>query len=266
MNTLNKQVPLTIKMRLRRLAEWLTNTRIFRRLPRGISISNDIRDAMPDYRFKIIFDVGANIGQSSDAYLILYPSAEIYSFEPIAASFQELQNSAGLNPRVHCLKLALGSKEGVGKMLSDGIETTNRILTETDLALNDKDKPIENVDISTLDEFCSSQGISQISYLKIDAEGGDLAVLQGAANMLLSQGIDFIEVEAGMTALNQYHVPYGQIRNYLDPLNYHLFGVYEQVSEWNGNEPQLRRANLVFISMKMIDACKAGGALECVHS
>ena len=43
---------------------------------------------------------------------------------------------------------------------------------------------LERVPATTLDRYCSDQGVSRIDLLKIDVEGAELQVLQGAARML----------------------------------------------------------------------------------
>ena len=48
----------------------------------------DVAGSLPNYRFDVLFDVGANVGQSAIAYRKAFPNAAIYGFEPIGASFQ----------------------------------------------------------------------------------------------------------------------------------------------------------------------------------
>lgn len=42
----------------------------------------------------------------------------------------------------------------------------------------------EQVAVTTVDAFCAEHEVEEIDFSKIDAEGADLAVLQGAARML----------------------------------------------------------------------------------
>ena len=118
---------------------------------------------------------------------------------------------------------------------------------------------MEEIDVLPLDAFCEREEISHISFLKIDTEGGDLNVLKGAEKMLSQQRVDFVEVEAGMNCGNKFHVPFETLRGHLEERNYSLFAIYEQVHEWPANEPQLRRANLVFMSRALIASTKVRG-------
>jgi hypothetical protein len=93
--------------------------------------------------------------------------------------------------------------------------------------------------------------------LKIDTEGNDLDVLQGGEILLANKAIDVVEVEASMNKHNRTHVPFEKFKSFLEDRDYFLFGVYEQVHElWSG-DPQLRRANLVFLSENLIAGHRA---------
>jgi hypothetical protein len=112
----------------------------------------------------------------------------------------------------------------------------------------------QEVMIETVDGFCRRRGVDHISLLKIDTEGHDLAVLVGAEDLLRRQAIDLIDVEAGMNPENQRHVPVGEFSSYLETHGYRLFGIYRQTNEWPTGEPHLRRADLVFVSDRVIRA------------
>ena len=242
-----------LKETLRRLAERLTGTYIFRSLPRGVDIFHDINVALPNYRIETIFDVGANVGQSANTYIALFPSSRVLCFEPVAETFRQLQNNTKHRAQVRCFKLAFSSYKGRGTILSQGTSTMNFLLDESEDLLKNIEVPTERVDVLALDDFCKSEKIDQISYLKIDTEGTDLEVLKGSENMLTQQNIDLVKIETGMNPNNKRHVPFGVLKDYLESQNYFLFGIYEQVGEWPAKEPHLRRTNTVFISHRMIE-------------
>jgi hypothetical protein len=106
--------------------------------------------------------------------------------------------------------------------------------------------PKEEIELTTGDQFCEQHGISNINFLKIDTEGFDLKVCAGFVRMLAKQDIDLLQVEAGMHAGNQLHVPFEAFKAYLEPLGYSVFRIYNQSLE--RNRPQLRRSNIVFVS------------------
>jgi hypothetical protein len=55
----------------------------------------------------------------------------------------------------------------------------------------------EQVRITTVDDFCQSNGIDRIHLLKLDVEGYELKVLEGASRLLAARAIDFIQFEFG---------------------------------------------------------------------
>lgn len=238
------------KITLRALLSRLAYVRRYRLLPAGVDMAYDIAYSFPRYRVETVFDVGANIGQSAELCHKSFPHAQIYSFEPVRQTFEVLTNMARSYPRVRCFNMALGADQGVGQMVLQG--PSDRFFL-ADQPPADNGVKLERTEITTIDAFCQSQGVAHISYLKIDTEGSDLHVLQGASRVLGAQQVDLVEVEAGMNVKNTHHVPFEVLHSHLQGLEYFLFAIYEQVHEWPRREPQLRRSNLLFISQRMID-------------
>jgi len=141
---------MAIKRALKNILESLTGIHIFRELPRGISVVHDIARQFLGYRFNIIFDVGANVGQSAFVYLSSYPSSTIYCFEPIAETYNNLRIKMKGKSQVNCFMLALGSSSGKGTMISEGTSTRN-CLVDKNSALDRNIGKTEQVDISTID-------------------------------------------------------------------------------------------------------------------
>jgi hypothetical protein len=60
----------------------------------------------------VVFDVGANIGQSTECLLAKMPQAVIHAFEPGLLAFKTLTEKWGGDERVSRLQMALGAKDG----------------------------------------------------------------------------------------------------------------------------------------------------------
>ena len=243
---------MSFKGRLRKMAERLTGTHIYRSLPRGVDLPYDIASSLPNCRMDVLFDVGANTGQSAQRFLDWFPAARIYCFEPVQDTYRKLQENLGSQARVQCFRLALGSSVGKGKMALPG-RSILAFLEGQSKQPRPAAERTEEVDVSTVDQFCRSGNIDAINYLKIDTEGGDIEILKGARTLLTAGRIDLVEVEAGMNAGNPWHVPFEALKGFLESKGYALFALYEQVNEWPAREPQLRRANAVFISPRVIE-------------
>lgn len=109
----------------------------------------------------------------------------------------------------------------------------------------------EDVNVTTLDAYSDRAKISQIDILKVDTEGHDLRVLQGASRLLSESAIGIVETEVGMNPGNTFHAPLALVSALLERHGYRIFGVYSQSPEWTTNEPVLRRANVAFISPQL---------------
>lgn len=236
--------------RVKALLESATGTQISRRSHQGINIFRDIALLLPNYEARIVFDVGANDGRTSEEFARQFPKAKVYAFEPVADTFTQLLRRTAKLSSVTCVQLAFGSKPGVGEMVLEGNSDMFFLRNESEPERRVGVR-LESVKVSSIDKFCLSNSIDRINYLKIDTEGGDLEVLKGAESMLKSQSVDVVQVEAGMNPANERHVPFGEISAFLELRGYLLFGLYEQVCEWPTQKPFLRRTNPVFISERI---------------
>lgn len=244
---------MSISNKIEYIFQRITKTHIYHTIPRGIDYIHDIATSLPQFRANIVFDVGANVGQSALTYLQCFPGSRIYCFEPATDTFHRLQANMGGHKRVLCHHIALGSANGNGMLVIKRESDMSYLLNPSQEPAIEDDVNTESVTVIALDDFCIAERIDQISYMKIDTEGADLEVLKGASRMLLEQKIDLIEVEAGMNPLNHRHVPFEVLKKHLESYQYFLLGIYQQVNEWPTGKPQLRRTNPIFLSQRLID-------------
>jgi FkbM family methyltransferase len=227
---------------VKRLVERLADVRILREVPGGMSLGADLARWLPRLEVTVVFDVGANTGQSAGVFAATFPSAIVHSFEPARAIFDQLVANVGGHPRVRCHRLAFGSAAGERDFV------VHKVLSHLARAGEAPDgHPVEKVRVALLSDFCRQEGIDRIGFLKIDTEGHDFEVLRGADDMLRDGRIDLVQVEAGMNPHNGLHVPMERFKSHMEERGYLLFGIYGQTHEWSG-EPQLRRADLTFLS------------------
>jgi FkbM family methyltransferase len=228
---------------------------VFRTLPRGVSVTHDLKRAMPDGRFRLVFDVGANIGQSTRRYMREFPEARIVSFEPSSRHFAQLIEEFSPAPRVTCEQLALGSAEGEATLV-ETLDPTMYHLAKHGAARSRGIAAVgaEQVPVTTVDRYCAQRGIDYIDFLKIDTEGHDYEVIVGAEDMLTQERVGALQCECGVSPENTFHVGFDTLRSHLEIKGYRLFGIYEQVHEWIAHTPNLRRVNAVYVSKKLLHA------------
>jgi FkbM family methyltransferase len=226
----------------------MAHVRVFREdfLPWGLDAFIDIGRRAPQVRLTTIFDVGANVGQSALRFAESFPEATIWSFEPFEAAYAELEQ-ATRGTKVRCFQLAFGAEAFTATVPLAAKSVSNSLLVSQATAA---EAPRETVHVTTLDAFAVEHGVERIDFLKIDTEGFDLAVLQGAEQLLTSGAISLVQVEAGMTGKNLKHVPLEALRLHLEERGYDILGLYEQTPEWSG-EARLRFANVVFAAERI---------------
>lgn len=218
---------------------------IFRHVPQGVDLFYDLKKIRPNYYPRIVFDVGANVGQTVLKWNRFFPHSTYYCFEPVKRTYDKLvRNVSGL-ANVSCYHCALGAEEKTGGMTLFEDSRLNTLHQST----GDPNRIVgkEDINIHRLDDVCDQQNIGKIDFLKIDTEGFDVEVLKGACRMLEQHRISFIQVEAGMNPFNHRHVSFRELEEFMGAFGYVLFGIYGQHLEWNGAK-RLRMSNPVFIS------------------
>lgn len=220
--------------------------------PQGRCLISDIRKLLPGVRFKMIFDVGANRGQTAIPMAKAFRSATIHCFEPSSSTYKQLLVACRRIRRIKAHPFALGESGGRGQLVLTEISTRRHLS-----AGDSNGMAMEAVEISTIDDFCARNCIDRIDFLKIDTEGHDLHALRGGARMLAAGKIGVIVVEAGFGPDNTTHVAFSAVSEELGLHGYQIFGFYEQMHEWKLGRPNLRRANVAFISAEL---CSQGPA------
>lgn len=145
-----------------------------------------------------VFDVGANVGDWTRKMASKVPPSinlKIHAFEPSPDTGRNLVkniSSAGLSEKVAIHHLAVGATVGRLELYSYG-ENQGR---NSIYPVEGKD-PEERMSVScvTLDSFCTKNGIERIHLLKVDTEGNDALVLQGAREMLSRGAIEVVQFE-----------------------------------------------------------------------
>jgi FkbM family methyltransferase len=215
-------------------------------LPHGCNPYIDVSRRLTRTSVDVIFDVGANRGQSAHSFRRWYPRARIYCFEPVKATFDILQRTVRHDARVSVHHLAFGATAGAQLIALGPDDRMSNVGREA------SDGRAESIVVETLDRFCAQHEIDHIDYLKIDTEGSDLAVLEGAPELLGRGAARIVEVEGGLNPDNSFHVGAQALTQCLTAHGYRLFTIYEQVLEWPTADAYLRRANFVFVSAETV--------------
>jgi FkbM family methyltransferase len=177
----------------------------------------------------VIVEIGANIGFESLYYAKRFPDAIVYSYEPGTYPHNSLLLSKSYNrlENLKVFKLAVGSTIGLAELSTPTEECLNKGLgslkENKDL---EQSYTREKVEVVTLDGHFSEK--RRISLLKIDTQGFEWDVLQGAAQTIQAHRPAIIFEHE-----DQYHANpkelRGSIAAFFEEANYDLYATGNDV-------------------------------------
>jgi FkbM family methyltransferase len=179
-----------------------------------------------------IFDVGAFHGLVTREYRRLFPDARIVSFEPFPESFATLKETVAGDPRTTSVNMALADAPGKLTMNANSSPATNSLLSTSATARDTWGDQVETagqvtVDVSTLDDYCTAQGVDRVDLLKLDTQGTETRVLAGARRMLESQRVGVVFAEAIVAPTYDGQAKLHELLALMDGHGFVLHGIYE---------------------------------------
>jgi FkbM family methyltransferase len=136
-----------------------------------------------------ILDVGANIGYTACVFVAaIKPPGKVYAFEPDTASFEtlgEIIRRKHLAGRVEAFNMAVGSADGALEFWhNEEHSADHRVVTEQFKASRASSEKITRVAVTSVDNFVAARNLQNISFIKIDVQGYELAVCEGMRKAL----------------------------------------------------------------------------------
>ena len=157
------------------------------------------------YAIDMVLDVGANVGAFGRQIRDIGYGGRIVSFEPIAGVFKELARHAGQDPNWVAMNCALGDFDGSATINIAANNAESSSLLEMlprhlEAAATSKFVAQEQIQVKRLDGIFDSvcAGMRNI-YLKIDTQGFEKQVLEGAGGTLAR--IDTLQLELSLVPL-----------------------------------------------------------------
>ena len=85
------------------------------------------------------------------------------------------------------------------------------------------------VRMETIDSYMKDEGVTNIDLLKIDVEGYELEVLEGAKDALERRMVKAILAECDFDPEDTQHTYFNDLWNYLRSRNFSFFGLYDVI-------------------------------------
>lgn len=228
MENVNRFVSLMLpKERLKKLLLNL-GYEIHRIRPGGIGRDpfKDMRMLTNPKRPAILFDVGANRGQSVAQFRAQFESPIIHAFEPSPSTFKHLQERTSGIPNLYLNNVAVGPRCERKILLENEQDTVSSLLPPGNDYSWGQTSRETTVDVTTVDSYCEAAGIKLIDVLKSDTQGFDHEVLDGAVNMLRQHRIQLVYLEMNFldlyTGIHRFEDLYRSLSNLgFEPISFY---------------------------------------------
>lgn len=161
----------------------------------------EIQRLCSDIEAPIIFDVGAHHGETARILRDHFPKAKIFCFEPFSESFRTLQLNTETDQSITSFNFGLSNQSGTFPFHSNLSSATNSLLSSDDLGSTTWDeglldtKDIVQAQFKTIDAVLDQLAITKIDILKLDVQGAEPLVLEGASAACKKEIIQIIYSE-----------------------------------------------------------------------
>lgn len=143
---------------------------------------------------KVVFDVGANVGNWTTELKKNSSACSVHLFEPVPQTFEKLCQNLKSIDKVFLNQLALSDSQGLIEFNFYPSNSYFSSIYKTAITQDFKTIQIETV---LGDDYCDFHQLDEIDFLKIDVEGAENKVLQGFSKRLKQQKIKVIQFEYG---------------------------------------------------------------------
>ena len=157
----------------------------------------------------VVLDVGGNIGFFALYAFLRRPRAKVFSFEPVPAHFELLEEQRAAHPHFDwtALPVAVADRAGTVDFFydethsADGIDPSASLFSSS--ASGTVAPPSGRLRVETvgLADWLASAGISRVDLLKLDCEGAEYPILYGLPDAVFTRIRHIIaEVHPGRNA------------------------------------------------------------------
>jgi len=182
--------------KLRKLIVLLGRPSWRRAVRRGVAAAVEHREVPFGHDFATVVDVGAHHGQFALLALELFPRSSILCVEPLPGALDRLRATVRADGRVTTFGAAAAAKAGYRQLHVSRKTDSSSLLPILDSYVDafPGTEEVRTVDVEakTLDSMVAER-IRRPCLLKVDAQGGELEVLDGAEAVLAQVDVAYVE-------------------------------------------------------------------------
>lgn len=172
------------------------------RVPNGTSVGWTLAELIRDTGPDVLVDVGANRGDFARMLRALGYRGPVVSFEPTEEDAAALERQAEGDPSWTVSRLALGDRNEVRQLRVGANSQLNSFLEYRREIGETVERPVEVARLDrVLDEFVPG---ARAVFLKVDTQGWDMRVLEGATGIL--DRVAVVQVELALRPHYEEHV------------------------------------------------------------
>lgn len=181
------------------------------------------------YKINTVLDIGANIGQFAMGLRESGYKDRIISFEPLSEAYSHLLINSKKDPNwIIAPRMAIGNEEGKKTINISGNSYSSSILEMTETHIKGAPDSAyidsEEIYINKLDNIWETFLKNKDSiFIKIDVQGYELEVLEGAINTLPK--IKGIQVELSLVPLYKNQLLFLDMLDYIINLGFELYDI-----------------------------------------
>jgi len=180
-------------------------------------------------KFKVVFDIGANIGEWTIAVKNIKNDVVVHAFEPSCKTYNRLSYNLSDMSGVFLNKIAIGSKKGnLNMYIYENEAGINSFYKREGVKQLDKlNILIEKVRVDTVDNYIASNKIKYVDLVKIDVEGHEFHVIDGMRDSLSKKNISYVQFEYGGTFIDSRFL-LKDIFDIAKKYNYHMYKLMQK--------------------------------------
>lgn len=126
----------------------------------------------------VVFDIGGNIGWYTTHIAKMLTNGKLYAFEPIPATFKNLQQNVQLNALQNVVLNNIALSDSKGE-LSFYYSSKMTGASSSQNITNNENAVLVKCITNTLDSYCKENSIERIDFIKCDVEGAELFAIKG---------------------------------------------------------------------------------------